>query len=107
MIEYLSDIEYFELAKKLATTFDDYHEIDDIGISIPKKYLDGISLNIKYHREKDLPNYRIVRKLYITDNDCMYIDTYGIINRSMHNDKMSKIVRRYLNSIKSQELAVR
>lgn len=107
MIEYLSDIEYFELAKKLATTFDDYHEIDDIGISIPKKYLDGISLNIKYHRKKDLPNYRIVRNLYITDKDCMYIDTCGIINRSMHNDKMSKIVRKYLSSLRSQELAVR
>lgn len=106
MIEYLSDIEYFKLAKKLATVFDDYNEIDEIGISIPKKYLDGICLSIKYHRKKDLPGYNIVKRLYITDTNCMYIDTYGIINRSIHNAKMSKIVRNYLSKIESEQLVV-
>lgn len=107
MIECLTDIEYFELAKMIATTFDDYNEIDDLTISRPKKFMDGVSIDIKYHRKHDRSEIRIVRKLLITDSSCMYIDTYGIINRSMKNDKMSKIVRRYLNSIKSQELAVR
>ena len=106
MIESLTDLEYFNLAKLIATTFDDYNDIDDLTISRPKKFMDGISLDIKYHRTHDRPEIYIVRKLLLTDTDCTFIDTYGIINRSMRNDKMSKIVRKYIKSLEKNAILV-
>ena len=108
-IEYLTDIQYYELAKKLSTTFDEYDEIDgDINITSPKKFMDGICLTIKYHRIADQPNIRIVRKLLVTDSRCDFIDTYGLLepNRINMSNRMSKIVREYLSKIDANELVV-